>query len=188
MDSTSVSLLRRLREPAADTAWKRFVELYAPLIFHWGRQQGLDTTDAADLVQEVLAILVVKLPLFEHDPTRRFRGWLRTVTVNKARDFQRRESARPATRYDEAIQSVLATEPIDLFDEVEYRNYLVGRALDLMRAEFQDRTWQACWLHVAEGRPAAEVGQKLGLTANAVHIAKYRVLRRLRQELEGLLE
>ena len=80
MDSTSVSLLRRLREPDHDAAWQRFVDLYAPLIFHWAKNRGLNPTDAADLVQEVLVTLVAKLPEFEYDPTKRFRGWLRTVT------------------------------------------------------------------------------------------------------------
>jgi RNA polymerase sigma-70 factor (ECF subfamily) len=181
-------LLRRLREPAPDAAWKRFVALYAPLIFHWGRRQGLDATDAADLVQEVLAVLVVKLPEFQHDPTRRFRGWLRTITVNKARDFHRRQAVRPVTGAEGPIADAAVDNPIDLFDEAEYRGFLVARAIDLMRAEFQETTWQACWMHVAEGLPAAEVGRELGMTANAVHVAKCRVMRRLREELAGLLE
>jgi hypothetical protein len=82
MDSTSISLLRRLRQPNQEAAWQRFVDLYAPLIFHWSKNQGLTPTDASDLVQDVLAIVVEKLPEFEYDPQRRFRGWLRTVTVN----------------------------------------------------------------------------------------------------------
>lgn len=188
MDSTSVSLLRRLREPAADAAWRRFVELYAPLIFHWGRRQGMNATDAADLVQEVLAILVVRLPEFDHDPSQRFRGWLRTVTLNKARDLHRRAAARPAAGGDDASRDVAVPDTTDLFDEAEYRGYLVGRALRLMQAEFRDTTWRACWLHVAEGRPAADVGRELGISANAVHVAKCRVMRRLRQELDGLMD
>lgn len=188
MDSTSVSLLRRLRQPNQDAAWQRFVDLYAPLVFHWGRSQGLNTTDASDLVQEVMAVLISKLPEFEYDPTKRFRGWLRTVTVNKARDFQRRESARPDTGIDETIQAATVTTGDDLFEEQEYRAFLVGRALSLMRAEFQEQTWQACWKHVAEGRKASDVAREMGVTANAVHIAKCRVMRRLREELDGLME
>ena len=76
MDSTSISLLRRLRQPSPEDAWQRFVDLYAPLIFHWGRNQGLNATDASDLVQQVLSTLVIKLPEFEYDPKQRFRGWL----------------------------------------------------------------------------------------------------------------
>ena len=57
-----------------------------------------------------------------------------------------------------------------------------------MKTEFQPTTWQACWEHVVTGRPAAAVAQQLGITVNAVYLAKSRVLRRLRQELEGLLD
>ena len=84
MNSTSVSLLRRLRQSDQEDAWQRFVDLYAPLIYHWGRNQGLSAGDASDLVQEVMVILVTKLPDFEYDPSKRFRGWLRTVTLNAA--------------------------------------------------------------------------------------------------------
>ncbi len=188
MDSTSVSLLRRLRKPNQEAAWRRFVELYAPLVFHWGRGQGLDATDAADLVQEVMSLLVVKLPDFEYDPSQRFRGWLRTVTVNKARDIHRRNAARAGSEFDETIHSVAVANDQDLFDEAQYRAYLVRRIRQLMETDFEPQTWQACWKHVTEGRSAAEVGQELGISANAVRVAKSRVLRRLREELEGLLD
>ena len=172
MDSTSASLLWRLRQPNQNAAWQRFVDLYAPLIFHWGKNQGLNATDATDLVQEVMAILVTKLPDFRYDPSKRFRGWLRTVTVNAARNIHQRESKRPATNVAETIERVSKTDAVELFDEVEYRRFLVKRAMKLMQAEFQEQTWQACWKHLAEGRKAADVAQKLGMTANAVHIVK----------------
>lgn len=188
MDSTSVSLLQRLRQPDQEAAWQRFVDLYAPLIFFWGRGQGLSATDSADLVQEVLAILVAKLPEFEYDPKRRFRGWLRTVTINKANDLHRQNSARPSSGHEKTIQSVTVANNVDLFDEAEYRTYLIRRVRQLMKAEFEPQTWQACWKHVTEGRSAADVGRELGISANAVRVAKCRVLRRLREELEGLLD
>ena len=188
MDSTSISLLRRLREPEPEAAWRRFVDLYAPLIYHWGRNQGLNSTDTSDLVQEVMAILVVKLPDFEYDPAKRFRGWLRTVTINKARDFKRRQLTQPATGTNAAIGQAVVADEVDLFDEVEYRQYLVGRALRLMQAEFRETTWQACWKSFMERQSTAEISRELGLSPNAVHIAKSRVLRRLRAELNGLLD
>jgi RNA polymerase sigma-70 factor (ECF subfamily) len=73
-------------------------------------------------------------------------------------------------------------------DEVEYRQQLVGRALKLMQTEFQPATWKACWECVVMDRPAADVARELGITLNAVYLAKSRVLRRLHQELDGLIE
>lgn len=188
MDSTSVSLLQRLKQPNREDAWKRFVELYAPLIFHWGRDQGLSPIDAADLVQEVMAIMVTKLPEFEYDSTKRFRGWLRTITVNKARDVQRRVAVRRTTGIDENSEPFVAANGIDLFEEVEYRRFLVNRALITMKAEFPEHTWQACWKLVVEGLSGAEVAKELGISENAAYVSKSRVLRRLRAELADLLD
>ena len=188
MDSTSVSLLRRLRHPDQEAAWQRFVDLYAPLIYHWGRSQGLNATDAADLVQEVMTTLVAKLPEFQYDPTKRFRGWLRTVTVNAARNYLRRESSRPIADGDQAVHTLTIGSATDLFEEEEYRGFVIKRALGLMQAEFRESTWQACWEHLANGRKAADVASQLGISVNAVHVAKCRVLKRLREELAGLME
>lgn len=189
MDSTSISLLRRLHERDHESAWQRFVDLYAPLIFHWSRRQGLNATDASDLVQDVMTILVTKLRNFEYDPLKnRFRGWLRTITVNKARDYGRQQAIRPTTGHEETMQRELVAAPTDLFEETEYRSFLACRALELMRAEFQDVTWQACWKQVAEEQKATDVAHELGITLNAAYLAKSRVLGRLREELSELIE
>lgn len=187
MDSTSVSLLRRLQDPEQESAWQRFVDLYAPLIFYWGKGQGLSPADAADLVQEVLTVLVSKLREFEYDSRHRFRGWLRVISVNKARDFHRRNAIRVSHENDWSLASV-AAESNDLFEEAEYRSFLVRRAMNLIQSEFRDQSWQACWQIVAEGRKATDVALDLGTTVNNVRVAKCRVLRRLREELEGLMD
>jgi len=186
-NSTSISLLRRLREPEPDAAWTRFVDLYAPLIFHWGKSNGLAAADAADLVQEVMAVLVVKLPEFEYDPDQSFRAWLKTVALNKARDLHRRNTARPHTD-TEGISGLAVAAEVDLFGEEEHRRYLVARTLRLLKVDFQETTWSACWRHVVEGASAREAAEEFGLTLNAFYIAKSRIIKRLREELEGLLE
>jgi RNA polymerase sigma-70 factor (ECF subfamily) len=79
-------------------------------------------------------------------------------------------------------------DPAAAFAEAEFQQHLVMRALQLMQSEFQPVTWKACWEHVVCDRPAAEVANELGITVNAVYLAKSRVLRKLRQELQGLLD
>ena len=88
--STSTSLLARLRTGEETQAWDRFVRLYTPVLFYWVRRQGVAADDAADLVQEVFALLVQKLPEFRYEEHGSFRGWLRTVTLNKWRDSHKR--------------------------------------------------------------------------------------------------
>src|SRR5262249_21907897 len=93
--TTPVSLLHRLRQGAAPLDWQRFVQLYTPLLFRLARGAGAQDADAADLVQEVLTLLWRKLPTFDYDGSRSFRGWLRTVLLNKWRDVCRHRAARP---------------------------------------------------------------------------------------------
>lgn len=188
METTSVNLLRRLKTQSDESAWERFTQLYVPLIFYWSRQHGLSADDAADLVQDVLSTLVVKLPAFEYDAQKRFRGWLHTITLNRARDWDRRQRIRPGNGHSSFMEQLPATSTPDLFDEDEYRAYLVERARRLIAAEFEPVTWDACWKYVTEDRPAEDVARELGISANAVRVAKCRVLKRLREELAGLLD
>jgi RNA polymerase sigma-70 factor (ECF subfamily) len=187
MVATPLSLLQQLRQPGEQQAWQRFVELYTPLLFRWGRHMGLQEQDAADLAQDVLALLVQKLPEFSYDRQRSFRGWLRTVTLNRLRETRRRRTV-PLTIDEAALEAAAVADPADGFGQAEYRSFLAARALAVMRAEFQPATWRACWETVVAGRPAADVAAELGLSLGAVYVAKSRVLRRLRQVLDGLLE
>ena len=106
------------------------------------------------------------------------------VTLNKWKEARRRRTAPTDANAD--LADVSAPEQADALWDQEYRQYLVSRALEVMKTEFQPATWQACWAHVVEGKPAAEVAAELNLSANAVYLATSRVLRRLRAELDGL--
>jgi RNA polymerase sigma-70 factor (ECF subfamily) len=187
MHSTPGSLLEKLRRTSDPATWAYFVRLYTPLLHYWARSRlGLADADAADLVQDVFTILVQKLPDFHYDPSKRFRAWLWTIFINKSRDRRR---LMPVAAL-EAQESVHATVP-DPAEEVadrEYRGYLVRRALALIQEEFSASTWQAFWLCVTTDQSAAEVAAALGLSVDAVYQAKSRVLRRLRRDLEGLLD
>jgi RNA polymerase sigma-70 factor, ECF subfamily len=183
MTRTPISLFDRLRSPADGAAWGRFVRLYTPFLFHWARRRGLSPEDSSDLVQEVFAHLLKTLPTFQYDAGRSFRAWLAVVVGNKWRELNRRR--RPVSVPADDLADVPGTD--DSFDEDEYRRYIAGRALALIRTEFAPATWKAFWGVVVEDRPAAEVAADFGLTVNAVYLARGRVLRRLREELAGLV-
>ena len=184
MISTSTSLLARLRTGEETEAWTRFVSLYTPVLFYWVRRQGVPSDDTADLVQDIFAVLVQKLPTFQYDRQQRFGNWLRTIAVNKCHDYHRRRRSRPDITQESVDQEV--PDHIESFSEAEYHQRLARRALQIMQREFQPTTWKACWETVVSGRAAADVAAELGLSINAVYVAKSRVLRRLREELEGL--
>jgi RNA polymerase sigma-70 factor (ECF subfamily) len=188
ISETSASLLERLRDPMDEEAWSRFVRLYTPLLIYWGRKCGLQAEDAADLAQEVFAVLVRKLPEFSYDPQKSFRAWLRTVTLNQWRDRLRRRQAQPIPTPGRQMAELAVPDNIALLQEEEYRDHLVGQAMRLMRQDFEPATWKAFWEFAVEGRPAAEVAASLGMSSAGVYGAKFRVLQRLRQELHGFLE
>jgi RNA polymerase sigma-70 factor (ECF subfamily) len=187
MNTTSATLLIRLRQPEDRAAWNRFVELYTPLLYRWARGAGLQEPDAADLVQEVFILLLRKLPDFSYNRQRSFRAWLRTVTLNKWRERCRRLSLPMADGRATPIETVAEDAATDLW-EAEYQQLLFRRALEIMQSEFQPTTWRACWEVVVVGRTTADVGAELGLNVAAVRCAKFRVLCRLREELDGLLD
>jgi RNA polymerase sigma-70 factor (ECF subfamily) len=188
MYTTSATLLERLRQPAAHEAWDRFVDLYSPLLHTLAHRLGLQGGDADDLVQDVLTVLVQQLPEFHYNGTKSFRSWLCKVTVNKWRENGRRRAGRLAGASADALSNLTTPDDIEAFINAEYENCLVRRALQLMKADFNPATCKAVWEHVVRGRSAAEVAAELGLSEGAVYAARHRVIRRLREELSGLLD
>jgi RNA polymerase sigma-70 factor (ECF subfamily) len=187
-DDTSLTLLglAKGRDPAA---WRRLVQLYSPAVFSWAKRAGLTDENAADIVQDVWTAVAPGLEKFRRDKaTGTFRGWLWTITRNKVRDAARRRHdsavAAGGTNAQMALNNVPETEPAD--DTDADAPGMVERALDLIRGDFAEHTWQAFWRTVVLGQPARDVAGDLGMAANAVHQAKFRILKRLRQELTAL--
>ncbi|MDX1946988.1 MAG: sigma-70 family RNA polymerase sigma factor [Pirellulaceae bacterium] len=194
MSQTSASLLGRVQADPQSPAWVRLVELYEPLVRGWLRRHEVLAHDADDLVQEVLAVVVRRLPEFQHNQrVGAFRAWLRTITVNVLRDHWRGGKRRPAATGTSDFQELLAQleDPASgmsqLWDQ-EHDRHVTRRLLEMLKGEFEPRTWQAFSMVALEGNSPAEVAARLGLSVNAVFIAKSRVLARLRQEAEGLID
>ena len=186
MNSTSESLLIRLKSANDFQAWSRFVELYTPLIFFWARKTGLQTQDAADLVQDVLSIAFQKLPTFKYEPSKSFRGWLRTVTLNKHREHCRKKSLGAIDVSQSALGNI--PEAAESLWDLDYKQNLIAQAMELMKPEFRPETWTALREFVVSGRQAAEIAEEHGLSVWTIYSAKSRLISRLRDELDGLLE
>jgi RNA polymerase sigma-70 factor (ECF subfamily) len=193
MPETSLTLLERLRLAPDEASWQRLVDLYTPLIRDWLRRHGLQPADADDLAQEVLVVLVRELPRFQHRRQGSFRAWLREITVHRVRDFCRARRTRAAATGDIRIMRMLEqlddphSELCRLWEQ-EHDQYLVQRALKLIEPEFAPATWRAFWRLTRDGVEAAAVAAELGVSTNAVFIAKSRVLKRLRSEIVDLID
>jgi RNA polymerase sigma-70 factor (ECF subfamily) len=180
-------LLQRVRAGDGD-AWTRLAKLYGPLVYGWCRRRGLQAEDAADVAQEVFRAVAQHIDRFDGGS---FRGWLWTITRNRIFDHFRRVQRRPSVAGGSNAQEQLQQIPEALEESEAEANAvggLVRRALELIRPDFRETTWQAFWRVMMEDQAPADVARSLGISVNAVYIAKARVLRRLRDELgEDLL-
>lgn len=190
MSATSLSLLDRLRHAPSDADWDRLHAAYRPLIRGWvARVPGLDG-EADDVVQEVLLVLVRELPRFERRRDGSFRTWLRRVTANRVREVWRQRGRRPHAAATESFLDQLADPAGGLSAEWDrdHDRHVFARLEEVIRPDFTAATWAAYRRFAVDGAPAERVAAELGLTRNAVVLAKSRVLRRLREEAGVLLD
>jgi RNA polymerase sigma-70 factor (ECF subfamily) len=188
---TPLSLLERARANDPE-AWRRLSELYRPLVLFWCGRGGLRAEDAEDVAQEVFTAAFAGLGRFHRDqPGDTFRGWLRGITRNQVLLHFRKSQAQP---HGEGGADALArleniADPLPAPDEDEAAevSQFYRRALEQVRPEFEERTWQAFWLTVIDGRSPAALAPELGMTPAGVRKAKSRVLRRVKQEVGDLI-
>ena len=191
MNTTSESLLLRLRNSSSDSidesAWQEFVRIYTPLLFNWSQKIGLPDNDASDLVQEVLLLTFQKLPHFSYDRNSSFRGWLRTVTINKYREKRRRLSAQQAIASHSILEQL---QPVDIAEstwDINYARMLVAQTMQMLRGDFAEATWAALELVVGKQVSVGDAADATGVSPWTIYAAKSRLLKRLRDELKGLI-
>lgn len=187
MSTTHPSLLIRVRDTRDAVAWAEFVSLYAPLIHAYLLKRGVQDADAADIAQDVLQAVSAHIGRFEYDPARgAFRGWLYQITRNKLRDWAEKRKRQAMGAGDtQALQALH-----ELPDEVEEQTWnelhawqLFHWAAEKARVDFRDATWDAFWRTAVKHESAKAVAAELGLTPGAVHVAKCRVLARIKELL-----
>ena len=191
--SISSSFLMRVRN-GDDEAWARLMKLYTPLVYRWCRQCSLQQHEAEDVAQEVFRSVSTAVVSFRRDRSgASFRGWMWTITRNKIRDYARVRAARPPAiggstiqrRFNEVSELELDESTARASDSDEHR--MLHTVMDLIKDEFEPHTWTAFWRLTVDGHTAAEIASDLDMKKPAVRQAKYRVLRRLRQQLNEVM-
>jgi RNA polymerase sigma-70 factor (ECF subfamily) len=191
LPTTRLTLLGRLRrDPTDQAAWDEFVERYGRHIYRWCRQWRLQDADAEDVTQEILVKLARKLRDFAYDPSRSFRGWLKTVTHHAWRDFVdahgRAQAGAGQRQLEEVIQTVEAREDLVQKLEEAFDLELLEAAKVRVRLRVAPHTWEAFRLVALEGVPVAEVATRVNLQVAMVYVAKGKVQKMLQEEIRNL--
>ena len=190
INTTSESLLIRLQhggDCVDEKAWEQFVSLYTPLIFYWARKTGLEQNDAADLAQDVLTKVFQKLPSLQYDASKSFRGWLRMVTINRYREIRRRRSASTENATASMIEKLAPVEQAESTWDLDHAKLLVAQAMEGMKDEFKASTWQALQRVIKESESVGTVAKETGVSAWTIYSARSRLMKRLRDDLDGLM-
>jgi len=190
--STSETLLNRVRSPLDQAAWNEFVERYGRRIYGWCRQWGLQEADAQDVTQDVLLRLARKMRSFAYDPSRSFRGWLRTLTHHAWSDFLQ-DRKRPGAGSGDgevarALEQVEARDDLTRWLDEEFSSALFEEAAARVRLRVHHHTWEAFRLTALEGMPGADAAAQLGMNVAAVFKAKSKVRAMLKEEVARLEE
>jgi RNA polymerase sigma-70 factor (ECF subfamily) len=190
LPTTRVTLLARLRQdPTDQAAWDVFVERYGRHIYRWCRRWNLQDADAEDVTQDILMKLARKLRDFAYDPSRSFRGWLKTLAHHAWRDFvDGRRTQIPAGdgRVWELMQTLEAREDLVRKLQEAFDHELLEAAKVRVRLRVAPHTWEAFRLAALEGLPVAEVAATVRMQVAMVYVAKSKVQKMLQEEIQKL--
>jgi RNA polymerase sigma factor (sigma-70 family) len=189
-DVTRASLLVRVKDPQDKKAWGDFVQIYMPMVQRYCRRRGLQDADATDVSQDVMKSIAQAIERFQYDPAHgQFRNWLFTVTRSKLNNFFGRKVERGSgrTTIQQQLEEQPGREETAAWEE-DCRRQLFEWAAKQARAEFEEKTWKAFLMTAVEGKEVKEASSATGLSANAVYVARSRVMARLRELVSGVEE
>ena len=184
---TRPSLIVRLRDAADVAAWDEFVAIYGPVVYRLALRQGLQATDADDVVQQVFAAVAQSVHQWLERPQRgRFRGWLLTIARNIAiKTLIRKPTGGVGRGGDPGLESLqeLADRDGDVSSQfdLEYRREVYRWAADQVRDSVASTTWEAFQLTHIDGVSIADAAAQLKISVGNVYIARSRVISRLRE-------
>jgi RNA polymerase sigma factor (sigma-70 family) len=190
---TSVTLLGRLRQDPKDQfAWNDFVARYEPKILQWCLGWRLQESDARDVTQNVLLKLHGLMAKFAYDPSRSFRGWLKTLTHHAWRDLvddrKRMGYGSGDTGMQAFFENIATGNALAQHLEDEFRRELMEQAMERVRPRVEPRTWDAFRLTALEGCSGATAAGRLEMNITHVYTAKSDVKRMIRAEIRKLVK
>lgn len=187
---TSATLLARLRTAPSDQgAWAAFADRYGRKVYGWCRHWGLQEADAQDVTQDVLVRLAGKMSGFVYDPSRSFRGWLKTLARHAVSDFcdaRGWAGAAGGSQAVELLHTVEAREDLVRQLETEFDQEVLEEAVARVRSRVTPKSWRVFELTAQEGKSGAEAARELEMTVAAVFVTKGRVQKMLQETVREL--
>jgi RNA polymerase sigma-70 factor, ECF subfamily len=181
------SMLLRAALDNDQAAWQRLVETYGGQVYRWARNDGLQDSDAAEIANQVFALVARALPDFHHSrESDTFGGWLRRITQNAIADWRRAQQRQPCPAAGGSDNQRLLEDQAILAAVSSTRRPEPSpeqAAVERVRAGTRPDVWRMFWLLSVEGMTPDEVAAKCGVSVNAVYLAKYRTAKRIRREL-----
>ncbi|WP_169975745.1 RNA polymerase sigma factor [Tautonia rosea] len=188
---TDRRLLQRVARWNDDSAWTRFDDTYRPMIRRWGQSLGFEGDDLDELCQMVILRFLHRAEGFDYDPSKTFRGWLRTVLRSQVVELVR--SRRQGTRSLPSPDDLPDDGADRLGDESTPRD-LGGRLADLaesvqdaVKERVSPENWRVFWMIRVEGSPVAEAARAVGKSYAAAYRNQERIARMLREEARARL-
>ena len=185
---TTTQILSDLQQKK-ETAWEQFCRIFSPVVEAFARQMGLRPSEAEDAAQETLMAFCQAVQAGRYDRQQgQLSSWLfgfaRRIVLKTQRQQGRHlgQSASP-----ESLEKLSNDPTIHLTWETQWQRIVLGRCLERVRQESDAKVFAAFTQYALQDRSADEVARQLGISRNAVYIAKHRILSRLR-ELEGQLQ
>ncbi len=190
--ATNTDLLLALRDQGNQQAWTAFSARYRPVLISFARRLGLSEPDAQDAAQDCLFAFARAYREGNYDRTRgRLRNWLFSIASHKVKDLQRRICRRPIAqgqRDDAAgIDAVPDRQPSCDPLESEWHRAILDACIEEVARHVEPTTLQVFRLHVLEERSVDDVAAELNMTRNAIFKAQRRVLTRMREVYERLM-
>jgi RNA polymerase sigma-70 factor (ECF subfamily) len=192
---TRASLLRRLQEMQGEQGWQEFFDIYWLFIFRNALAAGLNEADAEDAAQQTLIAVWKGLPAFRYDPKRAaFKTWLIDILKCRIVDLRRKQARRPTVSLSEEGTGTAplarvpdpATVAPDARWDAEWEANLVRAARERAWKRLSQRDRQIYEYYELRERDSGQTARELGVTAARVYVAKYRVEKELKKEIEHL--
>ena len=190
---TRSSLIHRLKATINGESWQDFFNTYWELIFKVARRAGLSHADAQDVVQETIVKVHKSFDRFQYDRKRgSFKGWLRSVTRSRlAEHFKKQHKRLPLNQPFEDSTGNPTTEIIDpnglelkkIWKE-EWHKHIIHSALTRLKRVVSPKQFQIFKCYCIDEWTVSEINKALNVNAAQIYMAKQRVGKLFRQELE----